>query len=380
MTLKSFASNPNFSKGRLYVETHPEFLNNFQYDRDKLVNTTAFRRLEYKTQVFVNLEGDHYRTRLTHTLEVSQIARNVSRMLGLCEDLTEVIALAHDLGHPPFGHAGEEALNKEMLSFGGFNHNTHTMKILTELECCYAEFDGLNLTWEVLEGVSKHNGPIRSFDENNVIIRYAAKHDLYLKNFPSLEAQVASLADDIAYISHDIEDGIRAGFCDIEDFYHLPIVGDVFSKVVRNLNIQEKKRIIYEAIHKFTNIMVMDLIKRTNINIQLFNIKDINDVYHASQEIVQFSEDIKYCNCMLKDFLFKNVYRHPQVNIMAYKAKNIVSSLFNIFFNNPDCLPLEWQNRCDFNNKAQVADTVSNFIAGMTDRFAIKAYKLFINQ
>ncbi|AIL64576.1 Deoxyguanosinetriphosphate triphosphohydrolase [Rickettsiales bacterium Ac37b] len=378
--LKSFASNSEFSKGRLYLENPPEFLNNFQYDRGRLVNTTAFRRLEYKTQVFVNLEGDHYRTRLTHTLEVSHIARNISRILGLCEDLTEVIALAHDLGHPPFGHAGEEALNQAMSLFGGFNHNIHTFKILTELERCYAEFDGLNLTWEVLEGIAKHNGPIKNFDQNNLIIQYSRKHDLSLDKFSSLEAQVASLADDIAYTSHDIEDGIRAGFCDIEDFYQLPIVGNIFSEVAKNLHITEKRRIVYESIRRFTNVIIMDLIKHTNSNIKLFHIRDIQDVYNAPQYIVEFSDEIKHCHLTLKEFLFKNVYRHPEINIMSYKAKKVVSGLFEIFFNNPDCLPLEWQNKCDFNNKLQVADTISNFIAGMTDRFAIKEYNKFFNQ
>lgn len=378
--LASYASDPAYSKGRLYKQENCKFRNVFQRDRDRIIHSAAFRRLEYKTQVFVNHEGDHYRTRLTHSLEVAQVARSIARILLLCEDLTECLALAHDLGHPPFGHAGEDALNQAMKEFGGFDHNAHTIKILTSLEHRYASFDGLNLTWETLEGIAKHNGPLtgkystKKSNPNNAIFEYSKKHDLKLDSFPSLEAQVASLADDIAYNNHDLEDGLRANLFTVSDLKEISYLGDIIRYVEKKHPNLEKRRLIHEFIRKMVNNMVMDLLETTKKNIEKYNIQTIDDVRNAKKAMVEFSETITSYNKELKEFLRSNMYRHYKVNRMTSKSKMIVIELFEAFYNEPGCLPTKWQKKAQKGDDYERAQVVGDFIAGMTDRFALKEH------
>src|SRR5882724_10476535 len=280
--LAPYASKPEETRGRLHPEPEHAMRSPFQRDRDRIIHSTAFRRLTHKTQVFVYHEGDHYRTRLTHSLEVAQIARTISRALGLDEDLAETLALAHDLGHTPFGHAGEDALNAAMADFGGFSHNDHTLRILTRLERRYAEFDGLNLTWESLEGTVKHNGPLRAAGIDRplppTIVEYDRRHPLALDRFPSAEAQVAALADDIAYNNHDIDDGLRAGLFAIADLAGVPLVGPVFSGVAARYPQIEEARLIHEAIRRLIDRMVGDLIAETQARLSASEVKSADDV------------------------------------------------------------------------------------------------------
>jgi dGTPase len=377
----SFATLPENCRGRLYKENDTPYRTAFQRDRDRIIHSTAFRRLEYKTQVFVNHEGDHYRTRLTHSLEVAQIARSTSRVLGLCEELAEALALAHDLGHPPFGHAGEDALNEVMLEFGGFDHNAHSIKLLTELEQKYARFDGLNLTWETIEGIAKHNGPLTGPHSthkkklSSVIIEYNQKQDLELDKFSSMEAQIAALADDIAYNNHDIEDGIRAGLITLDELCTVPIIKKMFDLVNKELEGIELKRLIHEMNRKLMNSMIYDLITYTKSNIEKYKIVTPEDVRNLGKPIVEFSEKMTTQNLELKAFLMKNLYRHYKLNRMTSKARRIIKDLFELFFNDPSCLPSLWREKAGDPRSHQTAIIVSDFIAGMTDRFAIKEHK-----
>jgi dGTPase len=380
--VKTYAANPNKSRGRLHLNKDCNPKENFQHDRDKILLSTSFRRLEYKTQVFANHEGDHYRTRLTHSLEVSQIARTISRVLGVCEELSETLALAHDLGHPPFGHAGEDALGEAMKEFGGFDHNLHTIKILTELEHYYVDFNGLNMSFETLEGIIKHNGPIMGAYSNkdhslmiDAIGKIFPEFDFELDKFASIEAQIASLSDDIAYNNHDLEDGLRAELFKIDDLLELPIVGNIFKTIIKQYPKIEKHRLITESKRRLTQIMIKDLTSTTMRNIKNNHIKTADDIRNLGFAIVNFSSELLAVNLELKNFLYENMYRHYKINRMTSKARRVIKKLFELYFNEPECLPNEWRLLAGGARSEKTAKIVSDFIAGMTDRYAIKEYE-----
>ncbi len=374
----NFASNPENSKGRFHTEEDCQFRSIYGRDRDRIINSTAFRRLQYKTQVFVNHEGDHYRTRLTHSLEVAQIARWIASGLGCNKDLAEVVSLAHDLGHTPFGHAGEDALNEKMKDFGNFSHNAHALKLITKLEHLYLDFDGLNLSWEMLEGVVKHNGPIKDISKAHHYIQeynqnLSSWHDLDLSRQPSIEAQISGISDDIAYNNHDIEDGLRAELFSIEELLDLPFVGAKFREVLAKAPKARRELLVSEAKRKIVNDMVLDVISTTKNNIKKFQIDTCEDVRNCQQFLVQFSEPMEIAHQSLKKFLKENMYRHHKVNRMTASAHRIVGSLFDFFIQNPTCLPEHHQ--ISSTDKREQAINVSDYIAGMTDRFAIKEYQ-----
>ena len=349
-----------------------------QRDRDRIIHSTAFRRLEYKTQVFVNHEGDHYRTRLTHSLEVAQLARCIARTLELNEDLAEALALAHDLGHPPFGHAGEDGLNAAMKDFGGFDHNAQTIRIITHLENKYADFDGLNLTWEVLEGIAKHNGPLVGRPNSKPLPRalkyYTEQQDLELQNYASMEAQVAAIADDIAYNNHDIDDGLRAGFFKLEDLELLPLLGDLIKEVRAQHPMLSGQRHAHEVIRRMINRMVGDVLVTTRGNVTRLRIASPDHVRQAGVALVAFSSEMELVNKSIKSFLFKHMYRHFKVNRMTSKARRVVGELFEFFLNEPNCLPSVWYAQTDGARTQRTAEIIADFIAGMTDRFALEEY------
>src|SRR6516162_3651214 len=380
--LAPYASKPEKTRGRLHPEPEHSMRSAFQRDRDRIIHSTAFRRLTHKTQVFVYHEGDHYRTRLTHSLEVAQIARTISRALGLEEDLAETLALAHDLGHTPFGHAGEEALNAEMARFGGFSHNDQTLRILTRLERRYAEFDGLNLTWESLEGTVKHNGPLRGADIDRplppTIAEYDRCHPLALDTFPSAEAQVAALADDIAYNNHDIDDGLRAGLFAVTDLAEVPLVGPVFHSVASRYTGIEEARLIHEAIRRMIDRMVGDLIAETRPRLAAGGINSAYAVRTLGAPVVAFSNEMQRNDRALKDFLLERMYRHYRVNRMSSKARRVVHDLFALYLAEPQCLPNEWRQLAAGPDDPQTARVAADYLAGMTDRFALdEHHRLF---
>jgi dGTPase len=354
----------------------------FQRDRDRIIHSTAFRRLTHKTQVFVCHEGDHYRTRLTHTLEVAQIARTIARALGLNEDLAEALALAHDLGHTPFGHAGEEALNAEMARFGGFSHNDQTLRILTRLERRYAEFDGLNLTWEALEGIVKHNGPLRGPGIDRAvpptIAEYDRRHPLWLDSFPSAEAQVAALADDIAYNNHDIDDGLRAGLFAVTDLADVPLVGPVFREVDLHYPGLDEARLIHESIRRLIDRMVSDLVDKTGERLADSGARAADEVRALRTPVAGFSEEMRRNDRALKEFLFERMYRHDRVNRMSSKARRVVHDLFMLYLAEPQYLPGEWRDLAGAPDEPQTARVAADYLAGMTDRFALdEHHRLF---
>lgn len=378
-SLAEFAVDENRSKGRLYCEDYDDskYRSIFGRDKDRIICSAAFRRLQYKTQVFVNHEGDHYRTRLTHSLEVAQIARWIAGALFANKDLAEIVSLAHDLGHAPFGHAGEEILNLKMIKFGGFSHNAHTLKILTKIETRFIEFEGLNLSWEVLEGIVKHNGPIISASEE-YITQYNQKHDLELANYPSLEAQISSLADDIAYNNHDIEDGIRAELFSIEDLFELPLVGEIYKEIANKYPGIRKELIVGEAKKKLTLLMVVDLIEASKQNLKNLNPKSSKDVMTAKKMIIGFSKQMESYHQHLKKFLMERMYRHYKVNRMSASAKTILSSLFDYYTQNPDCMPISMEQMKALRDEKEIAIAVCDYLAGMTDRYAINEFKHLI--
>lgn len=380
-SLTSYACHPNNSRGRLYHEEESYSRTLFQRDRDRIIHSAAFRRLEYKTQVFVNHEGDHYRTRLTHSLEVSQLSRSLCRSLKLNEDLAEALALAHDLGHTPFGHAGEDALCEVMEAFGGFNHNAQALRILTSLEHRYADFNGMNLTWETLEGIAKHNGPLTgklargNKDVPLAIAEYNAQHDLELHTFASAEAQAASLADDIAYNNHDIEDGIRAGFFTLDDLRVVPSINAIIEEVDQRYSMLDERRRIHEVIRRMVNVMVDDLITQAQANIATHKVHSVEEVRALKTPLIHFSKEMEASNAILKDFLMKRMYRHYKVNRMASKARRMVKDLFCFFHCEPECLPTEWRVLAEGASTEITARLVCDFVAGMTDRFAMQEYQ-----
>ncbi|WP_439817869.1 deoxyguanosinetriphosphate triphosphohydrolase [Zavarzinia sp. CC-PAN008] len=380
-----FATRPAHSRGRRLAEAESPTRTVFQRDRDRILHAAAFRRLQHKTQVFVYHIGDHYRTRLTHSLEVAQITRSICRTLGLDEDLGEAQALAHDLGHPPFGHAGEDALDRAMQPYGGFDHNAQTLRILTRLEHRYAGFDGLNLTWEMLEGVVKHNGPLlgplvtgksarRAVPQP--ILDYVAEHDLELSTHAGPEAQVAAISDDIAYNNHDIDDGLRAGLFAIDDLHAVPLVGGVFEGVARAYPGIEPSRLIHESVRRLISIMVEDVIVETRRRIVAAEavrgpLRGPEDVRALDRPLVAFSDAMRAHDAALKAFLRTHMYSHWKVNRMTSKARRVVTALFNLLLDEPGCLPQEWRARAGAPGDARTARLVADFIAGMTDRFAL---------
>jgi dGTPase len=373
----SFASYPENSKGRLFEESDYQFRSIYGRDRDRIINSNAFRRLQYKTQVFVNHEGDHYRNRLTHSLEVSQIARWIASGLGCNKDLAEVISLAHDLGHTPFGHAGEVVLNSRMKKFGGFSHNAHTLKLITQLEKSYLNCEGLNLSWEMLEGVVKHNGIIEDVSKtHHYIQKYNAKHNLDLGRYPSIEGQISGISDDIAYNNHDIEDGMRAGLFEIKDLLNLPFIGETFSQILQENPNANHELVALEAKRKIVEQMTLDVISSTQENVKKLEIKNSEDVRKSPRALVSFSPKMEIAHLALKKFLMENMYRHYKVNRMSSSAKKIVGGLFDFFFENPDCLP---EHGKFFKlDQRELAIMICDYIAGMTDRFALREYEELI--
>ena len=369
MQLSSFACRPEDSAGRAHGEPESGLRTPHQRDRDRIVHATSFRRLEYKTQVFVNFEGDHFRTRLTHSLEVAQITRTICRALALNEDLGEAIALAHDLGHPPFGHAGEAALDEALRDFGGFDHNIQTFRVLTELERRYAAFDGLNLTAETLEGVVKHNGPLRN-GVPTVIARHPLAEHFALSMDPPLEAQIAAVSDDIAYCSHDVDDGLRAGFFAIEELLEIPLAAPAAREVLEVCGRCESERFAHETVRRLIDRLVTDLLAETRRRLERAAPRDPAEV-RAAGKLVAFSGEVAEELAALRAFLHERVYRHYKVNRMALKAQRLVRQLFDVFLEAPQCLPDRWRRQAGEPGSRRTAETVRDYIAGMTDRYAL---------
>jgi dGTPase len=377
MAKATYACTPDNSRGRLYSEAGGESRgprNIFQRDRDRIIHSIAFRRLRHKTQVFIAPDGDHYRVRLTHSLEVAQIGRTIARALGLDEDLTEALCLAHDIGHPPFGHAGEDALEEAMKPYGGFDHNAHTLRTLAILESPYPLWPGLNLSWELLEGLAKHNGPVAK--PTWALAEVNAQFDLDLRCWPSLEAQIAALADDIAYDNHDIDDGIRAGLLTIEQLLELPFVETLWNAIVARYPNARRETLIRELIREQIGIMVNDVIEATKARISQFGIETVDDVRAAGQMIGGFSDTLKERERTLKRFMYANLYHHPTQIAAADLARNVVSGLFQSFSDNPLLMPEEWRNGLP-EQEPQRSRHICDFLAGMTDRFATNSYKAF---
>lgn len=373
--LAPFACAPHNSRGRLYEESTTPYRNEFQRDKDRIIHSNAFRRLEYKTQVYVNHEGDHYRNRLTHSIEVASIARSIATELNVSADLAEAIALAHDMGHTPFGHAGEDALDACMKDYGGFDHNAQSIKLLTKLEKRYAAYDGLNLTWEVLEGIAKHNGPLTgSIPET--ITQYNTIHDLDLLHYSSVEAQISSLSDDIAYHGHDLEDAIRAELIAIKDLEEIEFLGDYIHAVQAKYPDLHPNRLIYETIRFLNHYFVDDLLAMTRQNIAYENIITEENVRHMNKPIVEFSHEALERLILIKSFLFDKVYTHEKVTRMTTQSKEVVRKLFCIYMNSIKLLPDEWFTLAQNADQKQCAIIVADYIAGMTDRYAIRECEL----
>lgn len=378
-----FASDPAKARGRRISQPSNSERSPFQRDKDRIIHSSAFRRLKGKTQVFVAHEGDYYRTRLTHSLEVSQIARSIARVLGLDEDLAECLSLAHDMGHPPFGHSGEHALAKAMEPYGGFDHNAQTLRIVEHLEGRYAEFDGLNLTWETLEGIAKHNGPLilKDGDEDNLPWALKALDNwqgLELETFAGPEAQVAALADDIAYNNHDIDDGLRAGLLSVEEVEQVPLLGEAFADVRKRYPGISEDRMIHEAVRDLIGYMVSDVLAETRARLAEYNPQSAQDIRELDRPVVAFSDEFRAKEAPLRKFLYENLYRHYKVNRMMGQASRVVSELFELFINDPDILPTELRRQCNGSHTPETARIICDHIAGMTDNFAIAEHrKLF---
>ena len=366
----SFASNPHDSRGRLFEEPRSDFRSCFQRDRDRIIHSSAFRRLKHKTQVFVEHEGDYFRTRLTHSIEVAQVARTIAGALGLNQELVEAVSLAHDLGHPPFGHTGEDALDAEMQAYGGFDHNAQAIRIVTALEQHYAQFDGLNLTWECLEGIAKHNGPV-PLPHPPALRDYNRQHDLELQSYASAEAQVAALADDVAYNNHDLHDGLRAGVFSDAQAEQLPIVGPAYAAVDRLHSGLDAHRRRHEALRRVFGVMVDDVIRTSAALLAQSGAVTAQDIRDLDYAVVQFSPELWKDLKAIRGFLFQNMYRAPRVVVQREHAATVVRDLFGVFMSNPGEMPGDWgvqiSNLPDTQARARL---VSDYIAGMTDRFA----------
>ena len=377
MSLAPYAVRSETARGRLYPEAEASTRSPWQRDRDRVIHCAAFRKLQYKTQVFVNHEGDFFRTRLTHSLEVAQIARSIARELRLDEDLTEALALAHDLGHTPFGHAGEDAMRPAMEAWGGFDHNTQSMRIVTLLERRYAAFDGLNLTWETLEGLAKHNGPVSH--PSLYLAEYDRQHPLDLHSYASAEAQVASMADDIAYHSHDLDDGLRANLLDVADLEALPVVGAALSQARHACAIRigplEPSRLRHETIRRVINMLATDLITETRRRLQAFDPATADDIRNHDGPVVGFTPRMAEDNAAIRKFLYARVYRHWRVSRMTMKARQVTTTLFAILSADIALLPDGWREQAASGTPAQAHRVVADYIAGMTDRFAIDEHR-----
>ncbi|NRB14990.1 MAG: deoxyguanosinetriphosphate triphosphohydrolase [Rhizobiales bacterium] len=384
--LSDYAQKGSMSRGRLFDEQESAHRSPFQRDRDRIIHTTAFRRLQFKTQVFVNHEGDHFRNRLTHTIEVAQIARTISKALGLNEELAESLALSHDLGHTPFGHCGEDVLNQCLSDIGGFEHNAQSLKIVTKLEHRYADFDGLNLTWEALEGLVKHNGPLldaagkptKKYQKNGVpsyVNEFCQKFDLEIDKYSNLEAQLAACADDVAYNNHDIDDGLRAGLFVFEDLFELPVIGDVMRDVKARFGHISAKRQMHEAYRIIIGLMVEDILQNTQTNIAKYNIKTTADIHNAAVAIGNFSPKILAVIKTLQEFLMQNMYRADSVIKERVAAAKILEDLFDIYMKKPENLPPDWQHDLGADSAEVSQRKIGDFMAGMTDRFAIMEHQ-----
>jgi dGTPase len=374
-----YACDPERSRGRLVEEGLSTFRSPFQRDRDRIIHSSAFRRLKHKTQVFVEHEGDYFRTRLTHSLEVAQVARTMARALGLDEDLTEAVALAHDLGHPPFGHTGEDALSAAMAPYGGFDHNAQAIRIVTHLERHYADFDGLNLTWETLEGIAKHNGPVVD-PVPWALAAYCAGHDLELSTHASAEAQVAALADDVAYNHHDLHDGLRAELFSTDELAELPILDACFGEVDRRYPGLNYYRRRHEALRRFFGVLVEDVLDQSMARLKELNPQSVDDIRGAGRPMVRFSDALFADLKVIRAFLFKRMYRAPAVVEMRAQVTRVVAELFPFFMEHPEELPKQWRKDVEdvAGDETALARIVSDYIAGMTDRFALQRHARLI--
>jgi dGTPase len=374
----AYAESPARSRGRRVDEPESRTRTAFARDRDRIIHSTAFRRLKEKTQVFVAHEGDHFRTRLTHSLEVAQIARSIATALGLDADLAETVALAHDLGHPPFGHAGEDELQVRMEGFGGFDHNVQTFRVVTRLERRYPRFDGLNLTWETLEGVIKHNGPVADrldIPSWAAIAEFDRDYDLRLSTWASAEAQVAALADDIAYNNHDVDDGVSAGLFDLSELLDVPLIGPHVRSALADHPDCDASIVRLEAVRRMIGDMVDDVLSETGRRVDANGVKTAEDVRNLSHALVAFSREMVEDLGQLRAFLMERMYRHWKVNRTRSQARRMLGEMFQLFLVEPDLLPPEWAERALLREKAGRARVVCDYIAGMTDRFAIEEHR-----
>ncbi len=382
MTLASYAEDVTKSKGRLHAEPESPTRTAFARDRDRIIHSTAFRRLKGKTQVFVANEGDYFRTRLTHSLEVAQIARSLAHSLNLDVDLAETIALSHDLGHPPFGHAGEDELHRCMLPWGGFDHNVQTFRVITRLEIRYPAWDGLNLTWETLEGIIKHNGPVTQHMAEpswKAIADFNEQWDMRPDSFASLEAQCAAIADDIAYNNHDVDDGLRAGLFTIDDLLEVPMIGPALKSVRVDWPNIDDRLLRLEGVRRMIGLMIGDVLAETRRRLADDRIEMPEDVRAAKRQLVQFSRGVNDDLSRLRGFLFARMYKHYKLNRTRSYAKRTLNEMFNLFMAEPDVLPTEWFERVvGKDTETARARVVCDYIAGMTDAFAIDEHrKLF---
>ena len=377
--MKNFAILPNQSKGREYPEEPSNYRSDFQRDRDRILHCGSFRKLQFKTQVFLENKGDYYRTRLTHTLEVAQIARTLSTVLGANSELAEAIALAHDLGHPPFGHTGEEQLQSLLINDGGFDHNLQSLKIVTKLEEMYASHPGLNLTIETLDGIIKHNGPLTK--KNDQILKYIKDSKKFeLKKSPSIEAQIAAISDDIAYNSHDLGDGLRAGFFNLSDIKSLPIIGEAYEFIDKKYVAVNYKTKCHEVIRHFLNKLVTSLIERSSKNLKSVQTKNIYNFENQRLKIIDFSKKINNDIKIIRKFLFDNMYRNKVVLFEKEKCSVVVKELFELFNDHPNLLPKEWQEKIDSEVLENPKRIIGDYISGMTDRFAINLHKQLVKK
>ena len=382
LTRAPYASAPGRSRGRLHPEPVSATRNALRRDCDRIIHATAFRRLAHKTQVFVFHEGDHFRTRLTHTLEVAQIARSLARALGLDEDLAEALALAHDLGHPPFGHAGERALDRCLAACGGFDHNAQTLRVVTALEKRYPAFDGLNLSWETLEGLVKHNGPLTLADGSPIgpyrerglpdaIALHGRTQDLELWSFASAEAQIAAIADDIAYDAHDIDDGLRAGLFALEDLAEVPLIRDILRQIRKEHPTLDPSRLVHELVRRLITQMIEDVIAETDARLRALAPRSADDVRHAAHPVGAFSPAMAEADRAIKGFLYPRMYRHDRIMRIMGDAERLVCALFARYLEQPDDMPAEWAQILDSGDAAARSRHIADFIAGMTDRYAL---------
>lgn len=372
----AYAASGMASRGRLHAEPECTTRSPSQRDRDRILHASPFRRLTHKTQVFIFHEGDHYRTRLTHSLEVAQIARTIARQLRLDEDLAEALALAHDLGHPPFGHAGERALDRVMASHGGFDHNAQSLRIVTRLERKYLDFDGLNLTWETLEGLAKHNGPLgRETDAvHKVVARLGAADDLMPQAYASGEAQVAALADDIAYVCHDIDDALRAGLLSLDALSQAPLTAEIIAGV-RRVSRSDDARVIYESVRRMITLLIADMVSQSRHNLMALAPCSADDIRLAPQGVIAFSGAMRGSLVELKAFLFAQVYRHERVMRVMRQAEGVVCDLFQRCLEDASAMPSGWREAAASLEGRKRARLVADYVAGMTDRYALAAHR-----